>query len=366
MRYFTLFLLLPCAAGCSDDAGTPSLGGDAGTTAVAGASNGAGTSGSGPSGGSSSGGSGTVGGASGVAGSAAPAGAGGTGGTAGSGGVAGGPAAAAPQVKVMTFNIRYGTAPDGDNAWPLRKPLAFDVFTRQKADLVGVQEALDAQLKDIDGAVPGYARIGVGRDDGATKGEYSAIYYSTARFAVDTSGTFWFSDTPEVPGSTSWGNDITRICSWAHFTEKATGYGLYHFNVHFDHMSQPSREKSAVLLMRRVTERPIADDPVIVTGDFNAGETNLATLYMQGKGMVGGVSNPLPMLDSFRVVHPDETAVLTAHAFNGGDMGAKIDYVYLAAGTTALAAEIDRTNVDGRYPSDHYPVTGTLQLPPEK
>jgi endonuclease/exonuclease/phosphatase family metal-dependent hydrolase len=115
--------------------------------------------------------------------------------------------------------------------------------------------------------------------------------------------------------------------------------------------------------MKRVVERQVVAHPVIVTGDFNAGEENLATQFMKGEAMVDGAANPLPMLDSYREVYADETMVGTAHGFNGGTSGGKIDYVYMAAGQTALAAEIDHTNVDGRYPSDHYPVTGTLLLP---
>jgi len=353
-----LSILIFALAGCTQAETGPdtAIGGMTATAGTAGSET---SAGSGSVAGSSGGGAGGSG--AGTGGMPVASGGAGQGGGAGA---AGGPTEPAqPTLKVMTFNIRYGTAPDGDNAWSIRKPLAFDVFTRQDADLVGVQEALDAQLVDIDGAVPGYARVGVGRDDGMKKGEYSAIYYLSARFDVESSGTFWFSDTPEVPGSKSWGNDIPRICTWAHLIEKQTGYGLYQFNVHLDHMSQPSREKSVALLMKRAAERPVTADPLIVTGDFNAGEENLATLFMKGEAMVDGASNPLPLVDSFRAMYPDEDEVKTAHGFSGGSIGGKIDYVYMAPGQEALAAEIDRTSVDGRYPSDHYPVTGTLRLP---
>jgi endonuclease/exonuclease/phosphatase family metal-dependent hydrolase len=350
--------LLPC---CTEAEAGPDVagGGMSATAGTAGSAPGAGSSnaaGSGNAAGAAAGGS---------AGSEGMVSASGSAGQSGGGSAAGGASEpAGPTLKVMTFNIRYGTAPDGENAWSIRKPLAFDVFTRQDADLIGVQEALDAQLVDIDGAVPGYARVGVGRDDGMKQGEYSAVYYRSARFEVESSGTFWFSDTPEVPGSSSWGNDIPRICSWAHLVEKQTGYGLYLYNVHLDHMSQPSREKSAALLMQRAAARQVPTDPLIVTGDFNAGEENLATLFMKGEAMVDGASNPLPLVDSFRAMYPDEDEVRTAHGFSGGSTGGKIDYVYMAPGQEALGAEIDRTSVDGRYPSDHYPVTGTLRLPP--
>jgi endonuclease/exonuclease/phosphatase family metal-dependent hydrolase len=237
------------------------------------------------------------------------------------------------------------------------------VFKRQDADVVGIQEGLDQQLKDIEAAVPGYTRVGVGRDDGKTKGEYSAIYYRTSRFDLDASGTFWFSDTPEVVGSKTWGNDLPRICTWAHLVEKTTGYGFYQFNVHLDAYVQVAREKSAVLLMQRFVARPVAADPAIVTGDFNAGESNTVNQYMRGAASIESAQNPLPLADSFRVLHPNDTDVGTSHGFKGGTSGAKIDYIYLMPGETALAAEIDHTHDGARYPSDHYPVTATVKLP---
>jgi hypothetical protein len=116
---------------------------------------------------------------------------------------------------VMTFNIRYGTAKDGENEWSARREMLFDVIRNTDADLLGLQEALDFQIDEIIAAVPGYAVVGVGRDDGAEKGEYSAILFRTERFHVAEAGTFWFSDSPAVVASKSWGNQITRICTWA-------------------------------------------------------------------------------------------------------------------------------------------------------
>ena len=128
---------------------------------------------------------------------------------------------AAPQQRVgetvtaMSFNIRYGTAKDGDNAWERRRAMVFDVIRNQDADLVGLQEALDFQIEEILAAAPSYASIGVGRDDGAARGELSAILFRKNRYRIAESGTFWFTDSPATPGSKSWGNNITRICTWA-------------------------------------------------------------------------------------------------------------------------------------------------------
>ncbi|HEX7086759.1 MAG TPA: endonuclease/exonuclease/phosphatase family protein, partial [Vicinamibacterales bacterium] len=187
-------------------------------------------------------------------------------------------AAAAP-LTVMSFNIRYGTANDGDNRWELRRDLLFDVLREEDADIIGLQEALHFQIQEIVAAVPAYASVGVGRDDGKEKGEHSAILFRKERLRVLDSGTFWFSDTPEVPGSTSWGNRITRICTWARFADERGG-SFYVFNLHLDHESQPSRERSVQLLAQRIRGRAVTGDPVIVTGDFNVGEDNGAIRWL--------------------------------------------------------------------------------------
>jgi endonuclease/exonuclease/phosphatase family metal-dependent hydrolase len=268
------------------------------------------------------------------------------------------PPAAAAQPReplaVMTFNIRYGTAKDGENAWSTRRDMLFEVIRDAKPDLLGLQEALDFQIDEILAAVSGYAVVGVGRDDGAEKGEYSAILFRTERFHVAEAGTFWFSDTPTVPGSKSWGNQITRISSWARFIDR-DGRGFYHFNLHLDHQSQPSRERSTVLLRGRIDTRAVPD-PVIVTGDFNVGEANPALATLTG-------GSGAPFLDTFRVLHPDVKDAGTFSDFKFGFHGTdKIDYVLVQPGTEVMAAEIVRFSRSNRYPSDHFPVTARIRL----
>lgn len=267
-----------------------------------------------------------------------------------------------PKIKFMTFNIRVGTANDGDNAWDKRKGLVFQVFEDQDADFVGVQEAQHFQLVEIDAAVPGYKRIGVGTHDGAKKGPFNAIYYRKSRFTVDDSDTFWLSDTPGKPGSATWGNSHPRAVTWGHFVEKGSTYSLYVYNTHFDHQSQHSREQSAVLLAKRAANRKVKADPFVVTGDFNAGEANPVTRFLKGNAAIDGVKTEAPMRDTFRVVKPDATNVGTAHGFKGGTGGNKIDYVYVIPKQEVTGAHIDHFNVDGRYPSDHFPVVGTVRF----
>lgn len=270
------------------------------------------------------------------------------------------------ELQVMTFNIRYGTADDGENRWENRRQILIDVLKDNSPDVIGLQEALDFQISQIQQGLPEFGQLGVARDDGKTKGEYCAILYLLDRFKADESGTFWFSNTPDVPGSSHWGNANIRICTWARLVEKKTGAAFYLYNLHLDHVSQLSREKSAVLLAQRIRGRK-HPDPFIVTGDFNAGESNPAILYLKGKTALGkGESksaNPVPAVDTFRVLYPDANEVGTFNAFKGNRKGEKIDYILTLPGVEVLEAKIVYTQHNGRYPSDHFPATARVCLP---
>ncbi len=277
------------------------------------------------------------------------------------------PPDAALELRVMSFNIRYGTANDGENSWPSRNQLVMDVIADHDPDILGIQEALEFQLDELKQNLGGYRMIGVGRDDGIAAGEFAAILYRSSRFEVLESGTFWFSDTPEVPGSTSWGNNVTRICTWASMREKSTGLQFFAYNVHFDHESQPSRERSSQLLAARINARS-SQSPFIVTGDFNAGEENPAMLLLLGEGQQIDLGTGYPVTspglrDSYRALHRDSVSVGTFNAFRGERTGEKIDAVLVSSDWHVSKAAIVRTAVDERYPSDHFPVVATISLP---
>lgn len=254
-------------------------------------------------------------------------------------------------ISVMSFNIRYGTAKDGENEWTRRRAMLFDLVREQDADLIGLQEALDFQIDEITAAAPAYASIGVGRDDGGRRGEFAAILFRKSRFHVAEAGTFWLSDTPAVPGSKTWGNDITRICTWARLIDR-DGRGFFVYNVHLDHRSQPSRERSTQLLRERIDARSVAAEPVLVTGDFNVGEKNPALATLIG-----------PFVDTFRVVRPQDKTAGTFSGFKFGNIeGDKIDYILAQPGTEVMHADIVRFARDQRYPSDHFPVIARVRL----
>jgi len=262
------------------------------------------------------------------------------------------------RAKVLTFNIRYGTAPDGPNHWSHRRDSVIDLIKRGDYDFVGLQEALRFQIDELRQALPHLQEIGVAREDGKQAGEYSAILYDGRRWRIVEQDTFWLSDTPTVPGSRTWGNNIPRIVTWGRFADLANGRELYVFNTHFDHQSQPSREKSAALLAERLAQRkPLR--PVVVTGDFNAGEDNPAIRLLKGES----ASSPIRLFDTFRLLHPAAKDVGTFHGFQGGTSGGKIDYVFVESGANVARAEILHDSQNGRYPSDHYPVMAEIEWP---
>lgn len=269
---------------------------------------------------------------------------------------------ALPPLTVMSFNIRYGTADDGENSWPDRKDLVWDVVERHAPDILGVQEALRFQLDELHAALPGYREIGVGRDDGVDAGEYAAILIREERLSVLDGGTFWLSDTPALPGSASWGNRIPRICTWTRLEDRASGRVFSVYNVHLDHESQPSREASARLLAARLADRP-AGEPVIVLGDFNAGADNPARRLLTA-GAEGPADDHPALIDTYRLLRPPTDGEGTFNGFTGDTSGLRIDAILVSGDWLVHSAAIDRTQRDGRYPSDHFPVTAVVGIAP--
>jgi endonuclease/exonuclease/phosphatase family metal-dependent hydrolase len=267
-------------------------------------------------------------------------------------------------VKAMTFNIRVDTFLDViGHGWGGRKKIAADTIARNAPDVVGLQESLYKQVRYLDSALPEYACYTAGRSDGKKRGESCAILYRKDRLQLRDSGTFWFSKNPYKPGSKSWGNIPPRICSWVYLTEKDSSDGFYVYNVHLDNLSQKSRAKSVELLAKMVSDRK-TDDPFIVMGDFNMKIDNSAMKFL----CKNGCDSPYPkMVDAWESVYPGQTrGTGTRHGFNGKVNGPRIDHMPVCESAKVLDVKIDRYNVNGKYPSDHFPVVATILLKNEQ
>jgi len=258
---------------------------------------------------------------------------------------------AAPALRVATFNVRWD-APGDEHRWDARRARSVQLLRDWAPDLLGLQEPLLHQLEQLAEALPAYAVLGVGRDDGKEAGEFCPVLYRKSRFDLQGGGTFWLSDTPHVPGSTGWGNRIPRVCTWADLRDREVGSDLSLYNVHLDHESQPAREKS-VLLVLDAQRRRTSKGPVILTGDFNAEPGDLALRLLQAEG------SPAP-ISALEAMHPSPPG--TFHGFTGRASGGPIDHIFLSPDWHVLEASILTGDGARPFPSDHFPVAATVQL----
>src|SRR6478609_7164377 len=171
-------------------------------------------------------------------------------------------------LNIMTFNIRYDNPGDGSNSWQFRKENAMNMIRFYDIDILGMQEVLVNQLKDMTNGLPKYVAIGVGREDGKEKGEYSPILYNKDKFTLIKSGYFWLSQTPEKP-SKGWDAACERIATWVQLKDKTTGKKLFVLNTHFDHIGEVARRESVNLIKTKIAQ--LSEGlPQIMMGDLNA------------------------------------------------------------------------------------------------
>ncbi|MDA8125206.1 MAG: endonuclease/exonuclease/phosphatase family protein [Deltaproteobacteria bacterium] len=266
----------------------------------------------------------------------------------------------------MSFNIRNGASRDGKNHWTFRRHRVRELLNHYRPDVLGLQEALDFQIAEIHTILPGYGKVGIG-NKGGSRGLHSVIFYDATRFHPSEEGTFWFSDTPQVPGSRGWGNVIPRTCTWVRLIEKDSGLAFYFYNVHLDHLSQRSRKNSVVFLTRFIHGRAHRD-PFVLTGDFNAREKSAPIGYLKGQRPLrirakGSLPNPEPLLDTFRARYPDVRHVATYHGFGRFLFRLRLDYIFVPPSARIREAKIIQLHWGACYPSDHYPLFSQIDLP---
>lgn len=258
----------------------------------------------------------------------------------------------AQSLKVMTFNIRLSLDSDRENSWVNRKDDALKLINYYHPDVMGVQEAVPQQMTDIKTGLKNYDFVGVGRDDGANKGEYSAIFYDTEKLQVLQSGTFWLSETPEKP-SKGWDAAYNRVCTYALFKTKKGGKKFWAFNVHFDHVGNVAREKSAQLILDKIKNLNTKNLPVVLTGDFNlTDDTKPIKLLSEN------------LSDSFyhsKKAHYGPTGTFTAFDVNTIPKD-RIDYIFTKRFECTSIRTINDRRENLLYPSDHFPVLAELQF----
>ncbi len=275
--------------------------------------------------------------------------------------------ATAEGIRVMSFNIRYGSAQDGENHWDKRKQLVEKTIKAFSPDLLGTQETLGFQKQFLEERLPQYTSIGVGRDDGGQTGEMTAIYFRTERFERLGEGHFWLSETPEIVGSKSWDSSLPRICSWVKLRDRQSdGPPILFVNTHFDHRGPEARKQSALLLRKKIDELS-QGFACILSGDFNAAPYSEPYRILFGQSQGDG-THRVQLTDTFAKTHPNATgreASFSSFRPNVTE-GTRIDWIAVSPEWEVESATIDRTQYNGRLPSDHFPITATLQIKPAR
>jgi endonuclease/exonuclease/phosphatase family metal-dependent hydrolase len=255
-------------------------------------------------------------------------------------------ALSAQPISVLTYNIRYDTPADGDDAWPKRRNFLARQLRFHAPDVFGIQEGLKSQVDYLQEQLPAYTCVGVGRDDGREAGEYSALFFRTDRFRALESGTFWLSPKPDTV-SKGWDAALPRICTWALLEDTVAGRKLWVFNTHFDHVGQEARSASAKLILTKIEEKNVAGHPVVLLGDFNAGP---------GSAPVRIITETLRDARD----HSEEPIFGPQGTFNGfrfhEPVELRIDYIFVSPDLAVRKYAILSDSRDCRYPSDHLPV----------
>lgn len=260
-------------------------------------------------------------------------------------------AGAETSLNVATYNLRLNLVADGANAWPMRKAAVMALVRYHEFDLLATQEGLPEQIDDL-ASMPGFAYVGVGRDDGKRAGEHAAIFYRKARLSVEKHGDFWLSETPEKPSKGWDGRCCNRLATWALMKDLQTGRRFFTLSVHFDHEGQVARRQSALLVLQRVKQLagPL---PIVCMGDFNATPDSEPITIMSAA-----------LRDSYKVSEtPPYGPEGTFNDFKPDALlKERIDYIFTNSRVRVqkYAALTDRH--EARFPSDHLPVVARIVL----
>lgn len=246
----------------------------------------------------------------------------------------------------MTYNIRYANDHDGDNKWDLRREKVASQIKFYEPEVIGLQEALESQVQYLDKQLSDYKFVGVGRDDGKTKGEYAPIYYKEEQLKLVEWSFFWLSDTPEKV-SVGWDAALPRICTYALFEDNGTKEKFWVFNTHFDHQGETARLESSKLIYKKISEINSDNSPVILMGDFNLEPESSSIKFLSKK-----------FNDTFSYSKLNYGSVPTFNGFKSSKTPEiRIDYIF----TSKTNVKVNKYAVfsdliDQKYNSDHFPV----------
>ena len=272
----------------------------------------------------------------------------------------------ADAIRVGSYNIRLSPGDKGTpHAWELRKGDLVDLVRKMDLDAFGMQEVCPDQAQYLREQLPEFAFVGDHREADRKSGEASPVFYRKSRFEAEKSGTFWLSETPDVPASKSWNTCCTRVCSYLILKDKVTGKRFCFANTHTDHVSELAREKGMLLIVERMKDFG-AGSPIVFTGDHNcryddAPAVAVRKVLKDGRDVTeSSVRGPRNTFQGFGK-YKDGPVDKNGKTYKDYC----IDYIYVSDGTRVLdfTTHDDKRPGTDLYPSDHFPVTATIVLP---
>lgn len=281
-------------------------------------------------------------------------------------------------LKVGSYNIRC-PSDKGDNAWERRRSDLVSLVRTLDFDVFGLQEVAPRQAKYLRKALPQYKMVGEFRNADRKSGEASPVCYRKDRFEAIDKGTFWLSETPDVPGSRSWKTSCPRVCSWLLLKDKKNGKTFCFANAHTDHRSALARLEGMKLVIKRMRDFAPPGTPIIFTGDHNCLENSKPakavaeilkdSIYVTETAPKGPwrtytgwtwLDNEYSAADALKLQQSERNKPLSS-----SKTGYRIDYIYVSKGirVTAYAVHADPRPGVKLYPSDHFPVSASVILP---
>ena len=255
------------------------------------------------------------------------------------------------EIKVISYNVRYNNPNDGKDIWENRRSTIVNLIKNENPDFLGLQEVNHAQLLFLNSNLSNYSFVGVGRDDGKTKGEYSPIFYNNNLFDLIKSDTFWLSSTPDKI-SVGWDASMERICTYAVFKSKTNKKNIWVFNTHFDHIGMEAREKSADLIISVINKLTEPEDYVVLTGDFNLLDDSKPIMNLQSN-----------FNDTNKNLEKTDKSYGTFNNFKLNFVSkSRVDYVFEKNFKLINSRHIIVKTPEGRWASDHHPILAKLKF----
>ena len=255
------------------------------------------------------------------------------------------------EIKVISYNVRYNNPNDGKDIWENRRSTIVNFIKNENPDFLGLQEVNHAQLLFLNSNLSNYSFVGVGRDDGKTKGEYSPIFYNNNLFDLIKSDTFWLSSTPDQI-SVGWDASMERICTYAVFKSKTNKKNIWVFNTNFDHIGIEAREKSADLIISVINKLTEPEDYVVLTGDFNLLDDSKPIMNLQSN-----------FNDTNKNLEKTDKSYGTFNNFKLNFVSkSRIDYVFEKNFKLINSRHIIVKTPEGRWASDHHPILAKLKF----